>query len=58
MPKAQSDRDSEARREAREELLVFLFLTVVLAPLLAVFVVGGYGLLVWLYQAFAGPPSA
>ena len=42
----------------RRELLVFLFLTVVLAPMLAVAIVGGYGFMVWMYQLFAGPPGS
>jgi nitrate reductase NapE len=41
-----------------EELRVFLFLTVVLAPVLAVMIVGGYGFLVWMYQVVTGPPGA
>ena len=41
----------------RRELLVFLFLTVVLAPVLAVAVVGGYGFIIWMYQLFNGPPT-
>lgn len=41
----------------RRELLVFLFLTVVLAPVLAVAVVGGWGFLVWIYQMLYGPPG-
>jgi nitrate reductase NapE len=40
-----------------QELRAFLFLTVVLAPVLAVMVVGGYGFLVWMYQLVAGPPG-
>jgi nitrate reductase NapE len=47
-----SDRPSRA-----QELSLFLFLTVVLAPVLAVAIVGGYGFLVWMYQLFAGPPG-
>ena len=43
--------------ETRRELVVFLFLTLVLAPLIAVLVVAGYGFLVWMYQIVAGPPS-
>ena len=41
-------------RESR----VFIFLTVVLAPLLAVAIVGTYGLLIWLYQMVMGPPTS
>jgi nitrate reductase NapE len=40
-----------------EELRSFLFFTVVMAPLLAVMIVGGYGFLVWMYQLVAGPPA-
>jgi nitrate reductase NapE len=43
--------------EQRRELAVFIFLTLVLAPLLAVLIVAGYGLCVWMYQLVAGPPS-
>ena len=39
------------------ETRVFVFLTVVLAPMVAVAVVGTYGLLIWLYQVFQGPPK-
>lgn len=38
----------------QEELRTFLFLTVVLAPVLAVMLVGGYGFLVWMYQLVTG----
>lgn len=44
--------DDMRRRETR----VFVFLTVVMAPLVAVALVGSYGLMIWLYQMFAGPP--
>jgi nitrate reductase NapE len=45
------------RLSRRREGYVFVFLTVVLAPVLAVAVVGGYGFLVWMYQLIAGPPK-
>lgn len=45
-----------ANLKAREWLL-FLFLTFVLAPIIAVGLVGGYGFLVWMYQTIAGPPG-
>lgn len=51
----QADTDAPLRK--RRELLSFLFLTVVLAPALAVIIVGGYGFLVWVYQMIAGPPG-
>jgi periplasmic nitrate reductase NapE len=41
-----------------EELRSFLFFTIVMAPALAVIIVGGYGFLVWMYQLVAGPPVA
>jgi nitrate reductase NapE len=41
-----------------DELRVFLLLTVVLAPVLAVMIVGGYGFLIWMYQIVAGAPGA
>jgi nitrate reductase NapE len=43
--------------EKRRELAVFVFLTLVLAPLIAVLVVAGYGFMVWMYQMIAGPPT-
>ena len=39
------------------ELRTFLFLTVVLFPALAIGFVGGLGLIIWIYQMFAGPPG-
>jgi nitrate reductase NapE len=41
-----------------QELRSFLFLSVVMAPVLAVVIVGGYGFLVWMYQLLAGPPGS
>ena len=41
-----------------EEIRTFIFLTVVMAPLLAVMTVGGFGFIVWVYQMFAGPPGS
>lgn len=43
--------------EKRRELAVFIFLTFILAPILAVITVAGYGFIVWMYQIIAGPPS-
>ena len=39
------------------ELKAFVFLTVVMAPVLAGIVIATYGLAVWIYQMFAGPPT-
>lgn len=41
----------------KSELRAFLFLTVVMAPALAGVIVATYGLAVWIYQMFAGPPT-
>lgn len=56
-PETTPEQRRAERKEKRRELAVFLFLTVVLAPLLAVVIVGGYGFLVWMYQLIAGPPG-
>ena len=40
-----------------EEWRTWLFLTVVLAPVVAVAVVGSYGLAVWIVQLISGPPT-
>jgi nitrate reductase NapE len=44
-------------RTRGQELAAFLFLTVVLFPLLAVGIVSAYGFLVWLSQIINGPPG-
>ncbi len=44
-------------RRKRMEILAFLFLTAVVMPVLAVGVVGGYGLTVWIYHMMVGPPG-
>jgi nitrate reductase NapE len=43
--------------EKRNERRAVLFLTVILAPLIAVLVVAGFGFCVWIYQMIAGPPA-
>jgi len=40
-----------------QELAVFLFLTICLAPILSVAIVGTYGFSIWMYQLIAGPPA-
>jgi len=58
MNSAASDADPIPQKtERRRELLAFLFLTVVLAPVLAVAIVGGYGFLIWISQMIYGPPG-
>lgn len=51
------DETSTRARRRRMEIFAFLFLTAVVLPALAVGVVGGYGLTVWVYQMVAGPPG-
>lgn len=41
-----------------DEVRAFLWLTAVVVPTAAVMLVGAYGLAVWVYQMFAGPPGA
>lgn len=41
-----------------EEFRTWLFFTVVVAPLLAVAIVSGWGFVVWMWQTFiSGPPT-
>ena len=46
----------DAQKRKRRELLVFLFLAVVLAPLVAVVTVGGIGLFIWIVEIFGSAP--
>jgi len=50
------DDDAKPRTKA-QELRAFLLLSVVMAPVLAVGIVSGYGFLVWMFQLLAGPPG-
>ena len=40
-----------------EEWRTFLLLTIVLAPVMTVACIGGYGFLVWMAQLIFGPPT-
>lgn len=51
-----NDEPSKSIEKKRERRAV-IFLTVVLAPVVAVLVVAGFGFAVWMYQLVAGPPS-
>ena len=56
--RAAADRTSaEGRQRRKEEFRTWFFLTFVMAPVLAVLIVSGYGFLVWIYQMIAGPPG-
>ncbi len=51
-------KDEHAQPEPKrsDELLTFLFLTVVLAPVASIAIVGGYGFIIWMSQLILGPP--
>lgn len=57
MKTAEGNAVQPPEREKTSELKAFVFLTVVMAPVLAGIVIGTYGLVVWIYQLFAGPPT-
>lgn len=41
----------------KNELQLFLFLTMVLIPGISVAGIAAYGFFVWIYQMFSGPPA-
>ena len=41
----------------REEIVAFIILAVLIWPVIAVGVVGGYGFAVWMIQIVFGPPG-
>ncbi|MGC1466485.1 MAG: periplasmic nitrate reductase, NapE protein [Pseudolabrys sp.] len=41
----------------REELFAFLVLAILIWPVVAIGIVGGYGFLVWMLQLVYGPPG-
>lgn len=41
----------------RGERIVFIVLAIVIWPVIAIGVVGGYGFIVWMFQLLTGPPS-
>jgi nitrate reductase NapE len=58
-PQAGDDAPVDAHPSTRqEEFRSFLFFTVVMAPVLAIVLVAGYGFLVWIYQMLSGPPAS
>ena len=55
-----AERVAEAENEPQrktEEFRTWLFLSLVMAPVLAVLIVSTFGFIVWFYQLIAGPPS-
>ncbi|WP_350335953.1 periplasmic nitrate reductase, NapE protein [Coralliovum pocilloporae] len=58
MAHVQSTQDNELEEgRQKKERRAFLFLAVVLAPLISVILVGGYGFLIWMSQLLFGPPT-
>ncbi|MCE8026301.1 periplasmic nitrate reductase, NapE protein [Billgrantia aerodenitrificans] len=52
------DPDTMAPEERKKkELKLFLFIAILLFPILAIAVVGSFGFSVWIYQTFTGPPG-
>ncbi|HEY0824339.1 MAG TPA: periplasmic nitrate reductase, NapE protein [Ramlibacter sp.] len=47
----------EDRQRKTEEFRTWFFLTVVMAPVLAVLIVAAYGFVVWITQMVIGPPT-
>ena len=47
----------DAQQRRKEEFRTWLFLSLVMAPVLAVMIVSTYGFVVWFYQLIAGPPG-
>lgn len=48
----------EDQQRKTEEWRTWVFFTLIMAPLVAVLVVSGFGFVVWMWQTFfAGPPS-
>jgi nitrate reductase NapE len=44
--------------QQKHELNTFLFLTIFLAPILSIIIVGGFGFTVWISQLLFGPPGS
>jgi nitrate reductase NapE len=49
---------TQEHQEKADERTTFILLAVVLAPVLAVAIVGGYGFSVWISQLIMGPPGS
>lgn len=43
--------------QKRRETQLFLFITIILFPLIAVGLVAAYGFMVWMWQLVSGPPG-
>ena len=47
----------QATASRRRELIAFIILAVLIWPVMAVAIVGGYGFLIWMFQIIFGPPG-
>jgi nitrate reductase NapE len=56
-PSTPSPNSERAQYTRNQELRSFLFLTVVMAPVLTGMLIAGYGFLVWMVQLISGPPT-
>ena len=52
-----ADAESVDPQRRKRELFAFIVLAVVIWPILAVAVVGGFGFVVWMSQLIFGPPG-
>jgi len=52
------EKETSVEQQKNNEFRAFLFLVVVLAPVLSVGIVGGYGFVVWMSQLLLGPAGA
>ncbi len=50
--------DTAQQSDKSREFWAFILLTVVVAPVMSVVIVGGYGFLIWMYQILVGPPGS
>lgn len=50
--------DLPAEKQQKYEKNTFLFLTIFLAPILSVIIVGSYGFMIWISQILLGPPGS
>ena len=49
---------TDTSQQKKDEKTSFIFLTVFLAPILAVMIVGGFGFTIWISQIIMGPPGS
>lgn len=42
----------------RHETIAFLFLSIVLFPLMSIILVGGFGFIIWMQHLLLGPPGS